>query len=605
MAENEMSGDFGGLDDSDDDFVYEEVEIDEVPEELEEEEDLESALMRVRLQAATENQASAPRPVVGKRAELVDDFIRNFLLKMKMTKTMDCFQTEWYEKSTAGELTPEDLSVVADVYQRNQDLDNQVKALRAELDKAKEIAHKARSTWDKFRKERDFHRMNHRRVVQEKSKLVKDLRRLREHLATYEPTLKGLEDKYRIAMKEKAMAKLQADRLQARVETVESQLRQATLAAGVGKGEISMGSLGSPGGSQERSLRERKLQESQIEMPRATKKKVPGPLTMGGKTGLASDTSLTAFQDRENPYLNLQFEPQRADKYELRKTYKAHIAPISALALHPKKSIVATASDDHTWKMWSIPNGDLILTGEGHKSWVSCIDFHPKAATLATSSGDCTVKLWDFAKSKCVATLSEHAQAVWGVAYHDSGDFVASCSMDHTAKVWDVERAKCRGTLRGHVDSINAVIFQPFSNNICTCAGDKTVSLWDARTGLCIQTFYGHLNSCNHVAFNLRGDTIASTDADGGVRLWDVRMVQERLTIDAGPGGANKCALDRSGTVLAVASEDHSVKLFDANDGSFLSTLDGHEEAVQAVAFDAIGNMLISSGSDNTFRVWS
>lgn len=190
---------------------------------------------------------------------------------------------------------------------------------------------------------------------------------------------------------------------------------------------------------------------------------------------MGSDTSLTAFQDRENPYLNLQFEPQRADKYELRKTYKAHIAPISALALHPKKSIVATASDDHTWKMWSIPNGELILTGEGHKSWVSCIDFHPKAATLATSSGDGTVKLWDFAKSKCVATLSDHAQAVWGVAYHDSGDFVASCSMDHTAKLWDVARGKCRGTLRGHVDSVNAIIFQPFSNNICTCAGDKTV----------------------------------------------------------------------------------------------------------------------------------
>ena len=464
-----MTGDFGGID-SDDDFEYEEVEIDADPEEVEEEEDLESALMRVRLQAATENQASEPRPVVGKRAELVDDFIRNFLLKMKMTKTMDCFQTEWYEKATAGELTPEDLSVVADVYQRNQELDNQVKALRAELDKAKEIAHKARSTWDKFRKERDFHRMNHRRVVQEKSKLVNDLRRLRAHLATYEPTLKGLEEKYQVAMKEKAMAKLQADRLQARVETVESQLRQAQLAAG-GKGDIPPGTL-SPGGTQDRSLRERKLQAS-LEAPKQATKKKPGAMTMGA--GVGSDTSLTAFQDRENPYLNLQFEPQHADKYELRKTYKAHIAPISALALHPKKSIVATASDDHTWKMWSIPNGELILTGEGHKSWVSCIDFHPKAATLATSSGDGTVKLWDFAKSKCVATLSDHAQAVWGVAYHDSGDFVASCSMDHTAKLWDVARGKCRGTLRGHVDSVNAIIFQPFSNNICTCAGDKTV----------------------------------------------------------------------------------------------------------------------------------
>jgi len=38
-----------------------------------------------------------------------------------------------------------------------------------------------------------------------------DLRRLREHLKTYEPTLAGLEYKYNIAMKEKSMARLQVN----------------------------------------------------------------------------------------------------------------------------------------------------------------------------------------------------------------------------------------------------------------------------------------------------------------------------------------------------------------------------------------------------------
>jgi len=28
---------------------------------------------------------------------------------------------------------------------------------------------------------------------------------------------------------------------------------------------------------------------------------------------------------------------------------------ISALAMHPKKSICATASDDFTWKIWTLP----------------------------------------------------------------------------------------------------------------------------------------------------------------------------------------------------------------------------------------------------------
>ncbi len=72
---------------------------------------------------------------------------------------------------------------------------------------------------------------------------------------------------------------------------------------------------------------------------------------------------------------------------------------ITQISMHPKKSIVATASDDLTWKIWTLPHGELIMSGEGHKDWVSGIDFHPKGSHLATCSGDSTIKIWDFLKA--------------------------------------------------------------------------------------------------------------------------------------------------------------------------------------------------------------
>jgi hypothetical protein len=71
-------------------------------------------------------------------------------------------------------------------------------ALRGELDHVKVIAGRATATWDRFRKERDFHRMHHKRVGQEKSNLVQDLARLRKHFAHYEPTIKELRHKYEV-----------------------------------------------------------------------------------------------------------------------------------------------------------------------------------------------------------------------------------------------------------------------------------------------------------------------------------------------------------------------------------------------------------------------
>ena len=97
---------------------------------------------------------------------MVDDFIRNFMIKVGMQRTLDSFNTEWYELQAKGKLSEEYTTPVPDIYLRNQELDEQVVNLRQQLDKMRDITAKAQGTWDKFRKERDFHRMHHKRVVQ-------------------------------------------------------------------------------------------------------------------------------------------------------------------------------------------------------------------------------------------------------------------------------------------------------------------------------------------------------------------------------------------------------------------------------------------------------
>lgn len=50
---------------------------------------------------------------------------------------------------------------------------------------------------------------------------------------------------------------------------------------------------------------------------------------------------------------------------------------VACVAIHPTKPVLVTGSDDRTWKMWSLPRGDLIMSGEGHSDWLSDVDFHP------------------------------------------------------------------------------------------------------------------------------------------------------------------------------------------------------------------------------------
>lgn len=77
------------------------------------------------------------------------------------------------------------------------------------------------------------------------------------------------------------------------------------------------------------------------------------------------------IEDAMNPYADLIFDPPEAEKYTCRKTFRGHLNSVAAVAFHPKKPILATVSDDETWKLWAVPNCDLIMSGEGHKDWLA------------------------------------------------------------------------------------------------------------------------------------------------------------------------------------------------------------------------------------------
>jgi WD40 repeat protein len=636
----------------DDDFPAVEEDFPELPPD---DEDDVQAIVRAMARgagAAVDGSALpatvAPPRTEGGAAESVpgsaDDFIRNFLIRSRMFRSLDAFNTEFYELKARRALPGDELLRVPDAYSANARLEEEIAKLRVELVGAQELAGKAQGSWDRFRRERDFHRMHHRRVVQEKNKLIVDLRRLKTHYDQYEPTMAELRTKYELAMKEKALMRLERDRHAARALALETALRSASGSdAGGGGGGGSVGSppkvtggggggSGAVGGSGAAAVAALAAAGSgggrrpaggvaaptALSAARAAETRAAVGATKrggggGGDGSLLTDARLPPDADVVNPYFGLVFEPAHADGYRLTGNVRAHAAAVTSLSFHPTKAVVASSSDDATWRLWAVQSAadaELVMNGDGHKTWVSGVAFHPGGLALATCAGDGLIKLWSLSSASCTATLADHTLPVWAVAWHHGGDFLVSASMDQTAKMWDAHTGKVRQSFRSHVDSVNAVQFQAYSSNLVTASGDKTVSMWDARSGLCVQTFYGHTNAVNDVQFSLRGDSIVSCDADGSVRLWDVRMVTERASASVGRQAIHGVAIDRSGSVIATACDDGVVRVFDgagtdAGGLGVICSLRGHEDACQAVAFDPSAQYLLSAASDATVKIWS
>ncbi len=92
-----------------------------------------------------------------------------------MTKTLDSFQKQWYEYVQNSKNQGEE---IPDAYLENEVLKDKYEQLLEQLNNAVVMSEKAKATYDKLLKERDFHKMHHQRVQKEKKKLLENIQRL-------------------------------------------------------------------------------------------------------------------------------------------------------------------------------------------------------------------------------------------------------------------------------------------------------------------------------------------------------------------------------------------------------------------------------------------
>lgn len=208
--------------DSGDDFKYEEVHFEDEGSLTEGEEDLDATIKAIKHRAEVSAQA-ALRPQHTHQPEAVDDFLRNFLIHMGMMETLDCFQMEWTEMAQKGQVDAEKVGAVPDVYADIQRLERELRNAKRERDEYTQAVSAAEEILERVQRARDFHRRQHKRVVQEKNRLIEEMRKLKVQCDNYEPAVKRMNEKYQAVLKQTMLVTLERDKALQRLDQQSAQ----------------------------------------------------------------------------------------------------------------------------------------------------------------------------------------------------------------------------------------------------------------------------------------------------------------------------------------------------------------------------------------------
>jgi RNA polymerase sigma factor (sigma-70 family) len=230
--------------------------------------------------------------------------------------------------------------------------------------------------------------------------------------------------------------------------------------------------------------------------------------------------------------------------------FSDHDLDVRSVAFSPQGLLASTTGDEHQQKepgqiqLWDIAAKKKIASLSGHESLIDCVLFSPDGKTFVTGSWDNTIKIWDTASRKELKTLTGHTRGIAALAFSPDGTVLASGSWDHTARLWNTADWTEQKVLEGHSDRVWSLAFSPNGKKVVTGSFDGTLKLWDLQSGKALQTLSGHHGMVYSVAWSPNGKVIASGSGDdtqvdkaGELKLWNADTGTE-IEIPAQPAGA-------------------------------------------------------------------
>ncbi|CAG8465066.1 6401_t:CDS:10 [Gigaspora rosea] len=307
---------------------------------------------------------------------------------------------------------------------------------------------------------------------------------------------------------------------------------------------------------------------------------------------------------------------------QIKKSFKAHEAPIIVMDIDPTSSLVATGSADSTVKVWDIEGGFCTHNFRGHGGIISALKFHLENNqwTLISGADDCNIRVWDLQDRKCVAVLKSHVSIIRGLDMSSDGRFLISGSRDKVVNIWDFDKKillktfpifetiETLGVLRPNTKINN--MDEEFEGELFYTGGDKgIIRIWDIQTGKLIQTQEPEKNTkhiISDIIYLRKGNVLTTVTSDQNILFYQITSGLKRVKQIVGYNDEiiDLAYVGKDETHLAIATNTEQINLYNIKSFDF-NIIYGHTDIVICLDKSYDGTVLISGSKDHTARIWS
>lgn len=209
-----------------------------------------------------------------------------------------------------------------------------------------------------------------------------------------------------------------------------------------------------------------------------------------------------------------------------RAVLSGHGDRLARVNFHPEGRLLATASFDHTWRLWDVEMEKELLAQEGHSLGVYNVRFHPDGSLACSVGLDAHGWVWDLRTGRSIWSLQGHHKQALSVDFAPNGYDIATAGEDNTVRVWDLRKKECMYVIPAHTGIISSLNFErTVGAYLVTSSYDATIRIWDPRTFKLTRLLKGHDNKVMSADVLPDGTGIVSSSYDRTIKMWTPSLV--------------------------------------------------------------------------------
>ncbi len=302
-----------------------------------------------------------------------------------------------------------------------------------------------------------------------------------------------------------------------------------------------------------------------------------------------------------------------AKTHEEERILTGHTSDVLCVRYSADGKLLASASKDHSVRLWNAETGALAATLVGHTDEVNSLCFLSDQQLLSAGN-DGRLLLWDTTAHKLAREVVNVAHHLYSVVASPDRRIVALGGVMRNVQLFRTEDWTPLAPITGPWDYVRAVQFSADGSTLFTASDDGPIRVWQISSPRLLGVLKGHPSCVRALAlFDHDRGLVSAGREDGTLRIWNLPKWEDERTLTVEPVRAlpphpawlHDVAVAPQTKLAVVAGRNGAIRQVNLETGNVERTFDGHEGRVWSICFSPDGQHIATAGEDQTIRIWN